>query len=208
MPRPIQLNPTRTAAYAADNARLPPEHQADVSLAWRERCIMILRAHMNPIADGLSIVGAGVYTGLIGWWDGVNEGKRDAVVTQWREVTAPGLGVDPSAVREPFQDVFNAQGELVHKGVKDPRRWLRCNKTVYPTLALALVGGVATTMGWMGSRYIVAPAIGGVGYLTGSMFRDMAYRSQLKKQEAAAVPVTETEQGGADNPYAGYPQVA
>ena len=113
MPRPRQLNPAETAMYAADNARLPPEHQADVSLKWRERCIAVIQAHMNPVADGLSIVAAAGYTGLLGWWDGGNEGKRDDLVTTWRTVTAPELGIDPNAVREPFQDVYNAQGQLV-----------------------------------------------------------------------------------------------
>jgi hypothetical protein len=193
--------------YATDNARLPPEHQADVSLKWRERCIAIIQAHMNPVADGLSIVVAAGYTGLVGFWDGANEGKRDDLVTAWRTTTAPELGIDPNTVREPFQDVYNAQGQLVHKAVKDPRRFMRVNKTVYPTIGLALGGGIGAAYGWRGSRYLMAPALGGVGYLTGSMFRDMAYRKHLQKQ-GVPVATEPEEQGGEGNPFMGYPRSA
>lgn len=193
--------------YAADNSRLPPEHQADVSLKWRERCIAVMHATMNPVADGLCmIVGAG-YTALLGWWDGGNEGKRDDLVMEWRTMTAPGLGIDPDTVREPFQDVYNAQGELVHKAVKDPRRFLRLNKTVYPTLTLALGGSLGAAYGWRGSRYVMAPALAGVGYLVGSTTRDMAYRAHLKAQGVAVATEPEA-QGGEGNPFAGYPKSA
>jgi hypothetical protein len=210
MPKPRQLNPSETAMYSADNATLPPEHQADVSLAWRERCISVMRSTMNPLADALSLATAGGYMGLMGWWDGANEVKRDGLVEEWRNGTAPSIGVDPSVVREPFQDVFNDQGAQVHKAVKDPRGWFRVNKTAYPTIALALTGSVSAAYGWRGARYLMAPALAGVGYLAGSMFRDMAYQSGIAKQDALAGGSieTDTEQGGEGNPYRGYPRSA
>jgi len=208
MGRPRQLNPEETARYAADNATLPPEHQADVGLKWRERCIAIIRQSMSPAADFAALALGGVYTGAIGWWDGANEGKRDDLVTQWRQVTARGLGIDPNTVTEPFQDVYNAQGELVHKAVKDPRKISFLPKAAYPTAALALVGGFGAAYGWVGSRYFMAPAVAGVGYLAGSAFRDMAYRRHLQQQGVLAAPTEPTAEGGEENPFMGYPKSA
>ncbi len=56
MHSPRQLNPSETAMFTADIARLPVEHQADVALTWRERCVAIMQEHMNPLADGLALL--------------------------------------------------------------------------------------------------------------------------------------------------------
>ena len=54
MSMPRQLNPEETALFAADMSRLPTEHGADVALKWRERCINIIQAYQNPLADTLA----------------------------------------------------------------------------------------------------------------------------------------------------------
>jgi hypothetical protein len=219
MARPHQLNPAETAMFAAEMARLPGEHQADVAMKWRERCIAVIQAQADPLVAGASIVAMGAYTAGMGWWDGDNEARRDSLVMAWRNQTAPALGIDTNTVKEPFQDVYNAQGQLVHKAEKDPRTFLRINKTLYPSLALLIGGGVAATYGAMRtSKMMMLPAIGGLGYNAGSMARDMAYRKRSAKQNGAAqqpsVPANGAAagngnaagNGGAGNPYPGYPR--
>lgn len=219
MARPRQLNPAETAMFTADMSRLPPEHSADVALKWRERCINLMREHMSPLADGLAITGAGAYSMGLGWWDGVNEQKRDDLVLEWQQVTGPNLGIDTNAVRTPFQDVYDANGQLVHKAVADPRKWLRVPKALYPTAAFAIAAGVGVG-GPTYNRYLMAPAVGGVGYVVGSWFRDMAYRSAQKKAAANGNGQlaggngngngngNANGNGGQGNPYRGYPRAA
>jgi hypothetical protein len=216
--------------FNADMARLPVEHQSDVALKWRERCINMMRETMNPLADGLGIAAAGLYTGAIGWWDGYNEAARDKLIVQWQTVTAPNLGVSAETHPEPFQDVVGPDGQVLHKAVSDPRGFLYLNKTAYPTIAFALMGAVGLG-GPTYNRYLMAPAIGGVGYLIGSKFRDLAYKASVKKDAgqlasaanggAAGLPggngaPTNGGNGNgngngaeADNPYwGGFPRVA
>ena len=226
MHSPRQLNPSETAMFTADIARLPVEHQADVALTWRERCVAIMQEHMNPLADGLAVATAGIYTGAIGWWDGYNEAQRDKLIVEWQQVTAPGLGVDANAVQTPFQDVYDANGQLVHKRVSDPRDWLRMNRTLYPTVGLALTAVIGVG-GPTYNRFFLAPAVGGVGYAVGSWFRDMAYKAAQKKAMASANGGngngvngggtgngadagngTANGNGGEGNPYGGYPRAA
>ena len=207
MSRPHQLNPAETAMFVAEMNRIPDEHKADIALKWRERCISVIEANADPLVASGSLILMGGYTAGMGWWDGDNEAKRDELVMQWRTQTAPGLGIDPNTVKEPFQDVYNAEGQLVHRAIKDPRTWLRINKTVYPSLMLLVGAGVAGTYGALRSAKIMLyPALGGLGYNAGSMFRDMAYRKRAAKQTAT---VTQTAgNGGVGNPYAGYPRSA
>ena len=215
--RPRQLNPSETAMFNADMSRLPADHQSDVALKWRERCINMMREHMNPVADGLGIAAAGLYTGAIGWWDGYNEANRDAMILQWQTVTAPNLQLSPETHPEPFQDVVGPDGAVLHKALTDPRSFLYMNKTAYPTIGFALAGAVGLG-GPTYNRYLLAPAIGGVGYLVGSKFRDLAYKAALRKassngQLASAgngngAPGNGNGNGNAGNPWGGYPRAA
>lgn len=210
MSMPRQLNPEETALFAADMSRIPTEHGADVGLKWRERCVNLISAYQNPLADTLAFIGAGGYIGAIGWWQGYNELERDKVVLEWQTVTAPALKIDPKAVPEPFQDVFDAQGKLVFKAVKDPTKLGPIPVTLYPTGVLALVAAL-NAGGAHYNRFIAAPAVAGVGFAVGSIFRDLAYKAGVKKQAemlAAATTTTPTTTGGEGNPYRGFPRAA
>lgn len=211
MSTPRQLNPAETAMFEADLARLPPPHRADIVLGWRERCVALAQKHMSVGADGLAILAGGAYCSAIGAWDGVSQYKRDWLITEWQQTTAPSLGIDPNQVRTPFQDVYDANGKLVHKKVRDPRAWLWFNNTLYPTAAFAMLAGFGVG-GPFGNRFLVAPVIGGVGYVLGSWFRDKAY-SMVLEHQASKLPtngtVNGTTNGGTEgNPYRGFPRAA
>lgn len=220
---PRQLNPAQTAMFSAKMARLPPEHQSDIALSWRERCVAVIQAQADPAVAAASIVAMGVYTASTGWWDGENEARRDELVRKWRTETAPSMGINPATVGQPFHDVYNADGKLVHKAVPDPRTFWRINKTIYPSVALLIASGAAATYGMPAlSRMMLFPAIGGLGYNLGSKIRDMAYASRAGKLEAAGVEGQFREDqgyqegqeagaasaGGEGNPYAGFPRTA
>lgn len=205
MPLPRQLNPAETAMFHADMERLPTEHRTDIALGWRERCINLMRANANPLADGLAVTEAGVVTMGLGWWDGANEAKRDQLILDWQQVEGPNLGIDTNAVQTPFQDVYDANGKLVHKAVADPRKFWKIPKPLWPTFGFGIMA--ATGLGGPTyNRFLVAPVMGGVGYVVGSWFRDMAYRTAQAKL-AQPVP-TEQSSGGEGNPYNGYPRAA
>lgn len=202
-----QLTPEETALFTADMASLPPQHGADVALKWRERCINLLNSSQSSLADGVAVAEAGAYTAGIGWWQGMNEAARDKIVLEWQTVKAPALGIDPKAVPTPFQDVLDAGGKLVAKAVPDPTKLAGVTMTWIPTGLLALVG----IIGFGGAhynRYLLAPALGGIGFGLGTYFRDRAYKAAFEKQTAVAAATTPTTTGGEGNPYRGFPRAA
>lgn len=206
--RPRQLNPAETAMFQADMSRLPDEHKADTALQWRERCVEIVRQYMSPVAEGSAIALGGTFSAGLGYWMGLNEYKRDQMTLEWQQVTAPNLGIDAAKVRTPFQDVYDAGGQLVFKGLKDPTKWL-VPKGVYPTAAFA-IAGIAGVGGPMYNRFVSAPAIAGTGFLLGSWIRDVAYKRAHEQQTATPDQGEQAGNGngGEGNPYRGYPRAA
>lgn len=212
-----QLNPSETSAFKADMGTLPPEHQADVALKWRERCVNALTTFVpTPIQEGMQFISAGLYTTAIGAWDGANDAERTAHIRQWKTDTAVRLGVNLDEYPTPFRDVIDkTTGETIHKAIPDPRSWYGVNKTVVPTAVLALssIGLAATGRGQAVNPYLKAGALAGGGYLVGSAFRDLAYERRAKALEAGAAiapPNGEAngqEEGGpVGNPCGGYPR--
>lgn len=179
-----QLNPQQTARFVHNMRRLNPDDQADVALKWRERAVNVANA-FNPGAVGttIQVASSGAYAGLLGWWDGANEAKRAALIEEWRTVTAPKLNIDTSVHETPFKDVTDANGQLVHKAVQDPRNWLHLNKALWPTLGLGLAtaGVAAMGGGYRVTPYLTALTMGGIGYLAGTTVRDAAYKAERDK---------------------------
>lgn len=186
-----QLNPHQTARFVHNMRRLNPHDQADIALKWRERAVNVVNA-FNPgaVGTGLQVATSTAYAGILGWWDGDNEAERAALVEEWKTTTAPKLNVDTGQHDTPFRDVTDANGQIVHKAIPDPRNWLHLNKTLWPTLGLMLVTGGAALMG-EGVRiapYTTALAIGGIGYLAGTTVRDAAYKAKRDKLRATPLP--------------------
>lgn len=212
-----QLNPAETAQFQADMASLPAEHQADVALKWRERCVNALTTYVpTPAKEIAQFTLAGAYSGALGWWDGDNDAKRNALIENWRAEAPVKLGVDLAKYPTPFRDVVDAGGNTIHKAIPDPRNWMGLNKTAWSTLGLVVtsIGLAVADKGVAAQPYLKGSALAGGGYLVGSTFRDLAYsrRANQISNGAVAAPTNGNgngangEGGPAGNPCGGYPR--
>jgi len=205
--RPRHLNPSETAVFKQDYSRLPPDHQADVALKWRESFVNLANRHQNPVADGLNVVTSGIYAGLLGAWDGENEAVQKAMVRKWVAEDAAKKGIDPIDHPSPFVNIYSPDGKLIHEATPDPRAWFGINRTLYPTFALGIlaVAGVGSSApdeeGMDLNRYLVGGTLAGVSYAVGSALRDVVYRRRTEQMERArkALASSETQ----NNPYGG-----
>jgi len=208
-----QLNPAETSQFVADMATLPPEHQADVALKWRERCVNALTTYVpTPAREVIQFGVTGLFTGALGWMDGSNDADRSAAIMQWRTEAGPKLGINVTQHPTPFKDVVDPQtGATLHKAVADPRSWKGIPKPLIPTLGLAFT---SVGLAWAGkgqavNPYIKASALGGGGYIVGSQFRDLAYNRRAAELEAASAPIADSGNGNGaavGNPCGGYPR--
>jgi hypothetical protein len=208
-----QLNPAETSQFIADMGTLPDEHRADVALKWRERCINALTTYVpSPAREVLQFGATGVFTGLLGAWDGRNDADRSALVQNWLTEAGPKLGIDVAKHPTPFRDVVDpSTGATLHKAVADPRNMWGANKALYPTLGLALtsIGLSWADKGQSVNPFLKAGALGGGGYLVGSAMRDLFYSRRVAQLESAAAPLASgngAEGGAAENPCGGYPR--
>ncbi len=212
---PRQLNPAETAAFKAKMGMLPPEHQSDVALKWRERFVNVATAYApTPLMATSQVAVSGAYSGLIGYWDGYNQYKRRQLVANW-EQTAPGLGVNLAEHPTPFKDVVN-NGQVVHRAVQDPTTLgpTPINRTLAATLALAGVSGIVALADRDGrfnatvNPFLKLSAMTGIGYAVGSAFRDAALKKEERKALAATTTGNEQPQNGgqdaAGNPWMRY----
>lgn len=205
--KPQHLNPAETARFQQKMATLPPAHQADVALKWRERFVNVANTYApGPLGTTAQVVGSGVYAGMLGYWDGVNEAERNHAKETWQTKTAPELGIDTTRHPEPFSNIVDpTTGAVVHKAQSDPRNWMGVNKTVAPTLGLGLAAIImsAVDVGDRAVPYIKSLVFTGVGYVVGTSIRDQMYKRRRDALRAAAAtePATPvapapTEEGG------------
>lgn len=206
--RPRHLNPSETAVFKQDMARLPADHQADVALKWRESFVNLANRHQNPASDGLNVVTSGVYAGLLGAWDGENEAVQKEIVRKWKAEEAAKKGIDPLDHPSPFVNIYSQDGKLLHEATPDPRTWFGINRTLYPTFVLGVmaVAGVGSSTpsdpGMDLNRFLVGGTLAGVSYAVGSALRDVVYRRRSEQMERARLSLAST--GGAEgNPTYG-----
>ena len=211
--KPRQLNPVETSNFVAKHATLPPDHQADVALKWRERFVNVATAYApSPLMVTGQLTAAATFVGAMGHWDGINEAKRVELVEAWRDQAA-GLGVDLAKHPTPFQTITGPDGQVIHKGVPDPRAFFYVNKVFWPSFGMALVAGVGSLLDRDGrwdatvAPFLKTSAISGGAYLIGSTFRDMAFKRAREKQEAIASGQSSSEDA-ARNPWRRYSQAA
>lgn len=189
--RPRHLNPSQTAAFQHDMARLPPDHQADVALKWRESFVNLANRHQNPAADGLNVVTSGLYAGILGAWDGENEAHRAEIVRKWKNGDAARKGLDPAKNPSPFVNIYSPGGQLLHEATPDPRTWFGINRTLFPTFGLGIlaIAGVGSSPpdqdGMDLNRYLVGGTLAGVSYAVGTGLRDLVYARRSEQLERA-----------------------
>lgn len=184
-----QLNPADTANFEAQFYTLPPEHQADVALKWRERCIDVLAEVVSPAGVLTGGAVAGAYGTVIGMWQGAKEAEAMAIVEAWEATGAGNLGLDINDHPTPFKTIVGPGGEVVHKAVSDPRKFLGMPRGLLPTAAFG-VAAMATTPYVRTSRALRDISMGGIGYLTGTAAMDWQFKRSFAKAQGGGAPAT------------------
>jgi len=175
-----QLNPVETQAYEAQFMTLPPEHQADVAMVWRERCIDVLSEMVNP---GSALIGAFVgasYGALLGAWSGRGEAEAFALTEEWKAAGAASKGIDPADHPTPFKTITDKSGNVIHERVGDPRKFGGLPRGGWATIVSG-IGSMATTPYFRVSRTLRDMTNSGVGFLAGSAMSEWAFNSHLDK---------------------------
>lgn len=152
----------------------------------------------NP-GEGARVTGQGAVAGAVAYGianlDGARQAERDFLVQVWQSEVAPSLGVSTKDFPEPFQDVPDANGNLLHAAFPDPQRRFGVSKlAAVPVVAgsLAIVGFVAADKAededarkrrMFFGHVCAGTAVGGLCYVLGEHARHAEYKRSLEAME-------------------------